>query len=126
MQCLNRFNKRMSLSGGSLRNESIFNTRELLKETFADDPSFVPDIYFFDASEAGLRYIAEQLRKKGTLIYFEPERDNEQKKLLKGVELSDIVKFSHERISDISFTEQYKDTLDEKSIGANSKLLISP
>ena len=47
MQCLNRFNKRMSLSGGSLRNESIFNTRELLKETFADDPSFVPDIYFW-------------------------------------------------------------------------------
>ena len=26
----------MSLSGGSLRKESIFNTRELLKETFAD------------------------------------------------------------------------------------------
>ena len=47
MQCLNKFNKRMSLGGGSLRNESIFNTRELLKETFADDPSFVPDIYFW-------------------------------------------------------------------------------
>jgi hypothetical protein len=37
----------MSLSGGSLREESIFNTRELLKDTFADDPSFVPDIYFW-------------------------------------------------------------------------------
>ena len=47
MQCLNRFNKRMSLSGGSLRKESIFNTRELLKETFADDPSFVSGIYFW-------------------------------------------------------------------------------
>lgn len=47
MQCLNRFNKRMSLSGGSLREESIFNTRELLKETFADDPSFTFNVYFW-------------------------------------------------------------------------------
>ena len=47
MQCLDRFNKRMSLSGGSLREESIFSTRELLKETFADDPSFVSGIYFW-------------------------------------------------------------------------------
>ena len=47
MQCLKRFNKKMSLSGGSLREESIFNTRELLKETFADDPSFANNIYFW-------------------------------------------------------------------------------
>ena len=47
MQCLDRFNKRMSLSGGSLREESIFNTRELLKETFADDPSFLSNVYFW-------------------------------------------------------------------------------
>ena len=47
MQCLNRFNKRMSLSGGSLRDEYIFNTRELLNETFADDPSFAFGIYFW-------------------------------------------------------------------------------
>ena len=47
MQCLNRFNKRMSLSGGSLRENSIFNTRELLKETFADDPSFTFGVYLW-------------------------------------------------------------------------------
>ena len=47
MQCLNRFNKRMSLSGGSLRDEYVFNTRELLNETFADDPSFIFGIYFW-------------------------------------------------------------------------------
>lgn len=47
MRCLDKFNKRMSLSGGSLREESIFNTRELLKETFADDPSFVSGVYFW-------------------------------------------------------------------------------
>lgn len=47
MQCLDRFNKRMSRSGGSLREEYIFNTRELLKETFADDPSFTSGVYFW-------------------------------------------------------------------------------
>jgi hypothetical protein len=47
MLCLDRFNKRMSYSGGSLRNEYIFNTRKLLDETFADDPSYAFGIYFW-------------------------------------------------------------------------------
>lgn len=47
MRSLDRFNKKMSLSGGSLREESIFNTRQLLKETFADDPSYTLGIYFW-------------------------------------------------------------------------------
>lgn len=47
MQCLDRFNKRMALNGGSLRDEYIFSTRELLKETFVDDPSFTFGIYFW-------------------------------------------------------------------------------
>lgn len=56
MQCLDRFNKRMSLSGGSLREESIFNTRELLKETFADDPSFLSNVYFWRLGLKEYRY----------------------------------------------------------------------
>ena len=47
MRSLDRFNKKMSYSGGSLREESIFNTRELLKETFADDPSYALGVYFW-------------------------------------------------------------------------------
>ena len=47
MQCLDKFNKRMSRGGGSLREEYIFNTRELLKDTFADDPSFTNNVYFW-------------------------------------------------------------------------------
>ena len=47
MRCLDKFNKKMSLSGGSLRENSIFNTRELLKETFADDPSYTYGVYFW-------------------------------------------------------------------------------
>ena len=52
MKCLDRFNRKMSLSGGSLRNENIMNSRELLKETFADDASFNFGIYFW---EVGLK-----------------------------------------------------------------------
>ena len=47
MRCLDRFNKKMSLSGGSLRNENIINSRKLLEETFANDASFVSGIYFW-------------------------------------------------------------------------------
>ena len=47
MQSLDRFKKKMSYSGGSLREESIINTRELLKETFADDPSYALGVYFW-------------------------------------------------------------------------------
>ena len=47
MRCLDRFNKKMSYGGLSLREENIFNTRELLEETFADDPSYQLGIYFW-------------------------------------------------------------------------------
>lgn len=50
MRCLDRFNRKMALSGSSIRNESIKNSQELLKETFADDPSFTAGIYFWQPS----------------------------------------------------------------------------
>lgn len=48
MKCLDRFNKRMSYSGGSLRSENIFNSRKLLEETFSNDASFMLGIYFWE------------------------------------------------------------------------------
>ena len=56
MRCLDKFNKKMSYSGGSLRKESIFNTRQLLKETFADDPSFSSDVYLWRLGLKEYRY----------------------------------------------------------------------
>lgn len=50
MRCLDRFNHKMALSGSSIRNEVIKNSQELLKETFADDPSFATGIYFWQPS----------------------------------------------------------------------------
>lgn len=48
MKCLDRFNHKMNLSGGSLRNENIKNSRELLRETFADDASYSLGVYFWE------------------------------------------------------------------------------
>ena len=86
--------------------------------TFIQHLDFVPDVFFFDASEAGLRYLANELRERGTLVYFEPESDADKKKFLKAVEVSDIVKFSHEKVSDLSFVEQYTDKLFIRTMGA--------
>lgn len=58
MRCLDKFNKKMSYSGGSIREEGIFNTRELLKETFADDPSFRFGVYFW---KLGLKEYSNEL-----------------------------------------------------------------
>ena len=48
---------------------------------FMESLDFTPDVFFFDAAEAGLRYLAGELRKRGTLVYFEPESDADKKKV---------------------------------------------
>lgn len=48
MRCLEKFNYKMNLSGGSLRNENIMNSREMLRETFQDDASYRFGIYFWE------------------------------------------------------------------------------
>lgn len=48
MKCLDRFNRRMEICGGSLRSENIKNSRELLRETFFDDASLSLGIYFWE------------------------------------------------------------------------------
>lgn len=45
MKCLDKFNKKMSVTGNSIRNENIFNARMMLHQTFQDDPSFSFGIY---------------------------------------------------------------------------------
>jgi fructokinase len=86
---------------------------------FMESIDFIPDVFFFDAAEAGLRYLAGELRKQGSLVYFEPESDADKNKFLKAIEVSDVVKFSHEKVGDTSFTAQYKDKLFIRTMGAN-------
>lgn len=86
--------------------------------TFMETLDFKPDIFFIDAAEAGLRYLASELRKQGTLVYFEPESDADKNKFLKAIEVSDIVKFSHEKVTDMTFVSQYTDKLFIRTLGA--------
>lgn len=102
---------------------SRFSKRRFLRArdeapAFMANLDFTPDIFFFDAAEAGLRYLADELRQRGTLVYFEPESDADKSKFLKAVEVSDIVKFSHEKVSDISFTARHTDKLFIRTLGA--------
>ena len=85
---------------------------------FMENLDFTPDIFFFDAAEAGLRYLAAELCKRGTMVYFEPESDADKNKFLKAIEMSDIVKFSHEKVGDMLFTAQYTDKLFIRTLGA--------
>ena len=85
---------------------------------FVGKLDFTPDVFFFDAAEAGLRYLAGELRNKGTLVYFEPESDADKAKFLKAVEVSDIVKFSHEKVDDLDFVAQNPDKLFIRTMGA--------
>lgn len=48
MRSLERFKLKMKLSGETLRDENIRNSRELVRETFADDASFALGIYFWE------------------------------------------------------------------------------
>lgn len=48
MQCLDKFKNKMNLTGGSIRNENIFNSKMYLAETFDDDASLTEGIYFWE------------------------------------------------------------------------------
>lgn len=48
MECLEKFKRKMQRTGNSLRNENIFNSKMFLQETFYDDASLSPGIYFWE------------------------------------------------------------------------------
>ncbi len=52
------------------------------------------------------------------MIYYECENSKDSKKFIKSVEVADIVKFSDENVSDLSFCENYTDKLFIQTQGA--------
>lgn len=79
-----RFPKRKNLRG---RDEA---------PAFLANLDFTPDVYFFDSPESGFRVLAEGLRQKGALVYFEPEGKVQEAKLIAAIRMSDVIKFSDE------------------------------
>ena len=89
---------------------------------------FTPDVFFFDIAQAGHRILAEQLREKGTLVYFECDSDGHRiedekrrqaayRAFLRCVEASDVIKMSGEYIQDLSFADAYQDKLFIQTLG---------
>ena len=70
----------------------------------------MPDVFFFDRCAPGNILLAELLHERGVLVYYEPNEPVDRN-FLRAVAVSDIVKFSNERHSDVSFTEEFTDKL---------------
>ena len=79
---------------------------------------FIPDFYFFDTPAAAHRYIARELRQRGTTVWFEPSAVSTNADM-ESVRLSDIVKFSAEEIPDTSFTDGFRDKLFIQTLGGD-------
>ncbi|MCI6418733.1 MAG: PfkB family carbohydrate kinase [Bacteroidales bacterium] len=123
MTCIHKLdqNGHHAMSHRATAPNSRFPKRKLMRkdevQAFLKQPDFTPDAYFFDAAEAGPRELAVALKKQGVLVYFEPENDKEQKKFLRCVEASDIIKFSGTRITDLAFVDHYRDKLFIRTLG---------
>lgn len=111
----------MSVRAGS-PGGSRFPKRHFLRArdeapAFLDSLEEAPAVFFFDDPSAGNRMIAKALRKRGSLIYFEPSRlvSNTD---FEAVAVSDIVKFSDENIPDVSFADAYQDKVFIQTMGS--------
>ena len=114
-------NKKMSVRQGS-PGGSRFPRRCHLRlrdqaPAFIEALDFVPDVFFFDDSAAGYRYMARELREKGALVYFEPSAIKE-KADFESIAASDIIKFSAENVQDVSFVKDYRDKLFIQTLGS--------
>ncbi len=91
---------------------------------------FTPDVLFIDKVEAGHRVLAEKLRERGVLVYFEgddqwqkrtdeSQRQREFRAFKRCVDASDVIKMSGEIVRDLSFTDDYPDKLFIQTMGAD-------
>ncbi len=123
MTCIHKLDKdgKHTMSHRATAPNSRFPKRKLIRkdevQSFLAQLDFMPDAYFFGTAEAGPRELAVALKQQGVLVYFEPENDKEQKKFLRSVVASDIVKFSGSNITDSAFVDQYRDKLFIRTLG---------
>lgn len=81
---------------------------------------FVPKVFFFDRVSPAILKLASVFKEKGSIIFFEPSsRGGNVKMFNKCVEVSDIVKFSDQRIKDAHQFDDLKDKLFIQTQGAN-------
>ena len=80
---------------------------------------FVPKVFFFDRVSPAILKLATTFKEKGSVIFFEPSSRGGNVSLFnKCVEVSDIVKFSEQRIKDIEHFKGNKGKLVIQTQGA--------
>lgn len=85
-----------------------------------DKIGFVPKVFFFDRVSPAILKLASVFKEKGSIIFFEPSsRGGNVKMFNKCVEVSDIVKFSDQRIKGAHQFDDLKDKLFIQTQGAN-------
>lgn len=84
-----------------------------------DQINFVPKVFFFDRVSPAILKLATTFKEKGATIFFEPSSCNgDFERFYKCVEVSDIVKFSDQRIKDINQFDKYDNKLFIQTHGA--------
>ena len=73
---------------------------------------FVPKVFFFDRVSPAILKLANAFKEKGSVVFFEPSsRGGDVKTFNKCVEVSDMVKFSDQRIKDYHQFDEVEDKL---------------
>lgn len=87
---------------------------------FLDSVEKAPDVYFFDTLAAGPRGIAESLKERGSLIYYEaePVKEDGIGVFRKCCEIADIVKTSNENVKELSDIPGFSEKLVIYTLGS--------
>lgn len=85
----------------------------------ANTLSFKPGVFFFDRISPSNIRLASAMKGMGAMIVFEPSCKIDTPRFGECVMLSDIVKFSDQRISEISYFDDIKDKLFIQTMGEN-------
>ena len=92
---------------------------KFIEQDLIERIDFVPKVFFFDRVSPAILKLATTFKEKDSVIFFEPSSRGGNVNLFnKCVEVSDIVKFSEQRIKDINQFKDYKDKLFIQTQGA--------
>jgi len=89
---------------------------ETLKESVS-----TADIFFFDRTSPGALEMARHFKSIGSAIFFEPSAKGDPKHFREAIALSDIIKYSDQRFSDVITRdiEEHRPALEIQTLGGN-------
>lgn len=86
-------------------------------ESVIESVDFNPRVFFFDRVSPAIIDMAEEFKSRRAVVFFEPSCKTTTKGFEKCVELADIIKFSDQRICDVSCFESKERKLIIQTMG---------